>query len=261
MNSIAEESQLYTAFYAGPQGYRAWTWMPFGLTGAPTSFGEMTANALGDLVSNIIELLADDFGTAEDNLKQKMNNLHTVFQRVHECQLSLSPQKTKLFMTEVLFAGKRVGQLRIRPDLVKTTAIVNWAVLTDLQNLQAFMCLAGYFRPLIKDYATIAQPLTDLVWGLDIPQHKCKAVFRAAMKGSLLVEKWTPELDRTFVAVKAALTSEPVLRSPIYDGSPFVITTDGCMTGFMGVLSQWFKTVLASAETVRRLHPVAFTSK
>ena len=51
------------------------------------------------------------------------------------------------------------------------------------------------------------------------------------------------------------------VESPIYDGSPFVIMTDGCMIGFMGVLSQWFTTVLASGETVRRLHPVAFTSK
>ena len=69
--------------------------MPFGLTGSPTLFGEMTANALGDLVGNIIELLADDFGTAEDDFEQKMNNLHTILQHVCECQLSLSPQKTK----------------------------------------------------------------------------------------------------------------------------------------------------------------------
>ena len=81
------------------------------------------------------------------------------------------------------------------------------------------------------------------------------------MKGSSLVGKWTLELDHAFVAVKAVLTSEPVLRSPVYDGSPFVIMTDGCMTGFTGILSQWFKTVLASGETVRRLHPVAFASK
>ena len=100
-------------FYASPRGYRAWTRMPFGLMGAPTSFGEMTANALGDLVGNIIELLADDFRTAEDDFKQKMNNLCTVFQRIRKHQLSLSPQKTELFMTAVLFAGEHVGQLRI----------------------------------------------------------------------------------------------------------------------------------------------------
>ena len=87
--------------------------MPFGLMGTPMSFSEMTANALGDLVGNIIKLLADDFGTAEDDFEQKMNNLCTVFQHIHEHQLSLSPQKTELFMTEVLFTGKRVGQLGI----------------------------------------------------------------------------------------------------------------------------------------------------
>ena len=96
---------------------------------------------------------------------------------------------------------------------------------------------------------------------MDIPRYKGKAAFRAVMKGSSLVGKWTPELDCAFVAVKAALTSELVLRSPVYDGSPFVITTDRCMTGFAGILSQWFKTVLASGETVRRLHPVAFVFK
>ena len=143
--------------------------MPFRLTGAPTLFGEMTAKALGDLVGDIMELLADDFGTAGDGFEQKMGNLHTIFQRVRERQLSLSPQKTELFMTEVIFAGECIGKLGVRPDLAKTTAVVNWGVPTNLQNLHAFTCLAGYFRPLIKDYVTIAQPLTDLVRNLDIP--------------------------------------------------------------------------------------------
>ena len=164
-------------------------------------------------------------------------------------------------MTEVIFAGKRVGKLGVQPDLAKTTAVVNWGVPMNLQNLHAFTCLVGYFRPLIKDYATIAQPLTDLVRNLDIPQGKGKAAYRTAMKGLSLEGKWTPELGQAFVAIKAALTSEPVLKSPKYDGSPFVVTTDGCMKGFAGVLSQWSETALTNGTVVRRLHPVAFASK
>ena len=71
---VTEESQPYTAFYAGVWGYRAWVQMPFRLTGAPTSFGEKTVKVLGDLVGDIMELLADDFGTAGDKFKQKMGN-------------------------------------------------------------------------------------------------------------------------------------------------------------------------------------------
>src|ERR1700691_3844422 len=48
-------------------------------------------------------------------------------------------------------------------------------------------------------------------------------------------------------------TSEPILCSPRYDGTPFVVTTDGCMTGFAGVLSQWHDTVLPNGSTVHHL--------
>jgi transposase InsO family protein len=57
------------------------------------------------------------------------------------------------------------------------------------------------------------------------------------------------------------LTTEPVLRGPKFDGSPFIVTTDGCKEGFAGVLSQEFETILPSGRTVCKRHPIAFTSK
>ena len=38
--------------------------MPFGLTSAPSSFGEMMATSLGDLIGTLIELFVDDGGMA-----------------------------------------------------------------------------------------------------------------------------------------------------------------------------------------------------
>jgi hypothetical protein len=55
--------------------------------------------------------------------------------------------------------------------------------------------------------------------------------------------------------------SEPVIRSPRYDGMPFIVTLDGCMMGFAGVLSQWHKTILPNGSSVRCLHLIGFTSK
>jgi len=80
-------------------------------------------------------------------------NLRTFFVRCREESLSLSPQKTKLFMSEVVFAGERVGTEGIRVDLTKLTAVVNWETPTTIQNLEAFLGLTGYFRPLIKNYS------------------------------------------------------------------------------------------------------------
>jgi hypothetical protein len=53
-------------------------------------------------------------------------------------------------MSEVVFAGECVGINGIWGDLTKLTAVVNWQRPTTIQNLEAFLGLTSYFRPLIK---------------------------------------------------------------------------------------------------------------
>ncbi|KAG2047565.1 hypothetical protein BDR06DRAFT_859806, partial [Suillus hirtellus] len=55
--------------------------------------------------------------------------------------LSLSPSKTQLFMTEVIFAGARVGCDGIKPDLAKILAVINWAVPSTVHDLMQFLGL------------------------------------------------------------------------------------------------------------------------
>ncbi|EMD37975.1 hypothetical protein CERSUDRAFT_37924, partial [Gelatoporia subvermispora B] len=69
-----------------------------------------------------------------------------------------------------------------------------------------------------------------------------------------LDDRWTPQHTNTFLELKRILTSEPVLRCPKWDGTPFIVTTDGCQDGFSAVLMQRFTTVLPSGRTVERLH-------
>ena len=57
------------------------------------------------------------------------------------------------------------------------------------------------------------------------------------------------------------MTSEPVLKGPKWDGTPFIVTTDGCKDVFGAVLAQRFETTLPSGKVVKRLHPIAFASK
>jgi hypothetical protein len=56
--------------------------MPFGLTGAPSTFAQMTADTLGDLVGTLFELFVDDGGMAGDVFETKLANLRTFFNRV-----------------------------------------------------------------------------------------------------------------------------------------------------------------------------------
>ena len=258
---IKPEDQPYVCFYVEGQGYFAYLQMPFRLTGAPSSFGQMTAKALGDLIGTLLELFVDDGGLAGDHFEIMLANTIQLLQRVREKGLSLSAAKCKFFVTEATFAGGRVGPDGIKPDLTKLTAVADWKTPTDLQKLGSFLGLTGYFRSLIKGYASIAQPLTDLARNLELPKAKGKAAYTRAMKSISLQELWKKEHDHAFLRLKVALTSEPVLKGPKYDGTPFIVTTDGCKYGFAGMLTQKFTTILPNGTEKTTVHPIGFSSK
>jgi hypothetical protein len=52
-----------------------------------------------------------------------------------------------------------------------------------------------------------------------------------------------------------------VLREPKWDGTPFIITTDGSQDAFGAVLTQRFEYTLPSGKVIRKLHPIGFASK
>lgn len=64
---IHEDTRPYLVFYDECRGFLTYARMPFGLTGAPTCFNDMTARELGDLKDNLFQLFIDDGGMAGDH--------------------------------------------------------------------------------------------------------------------------------------------------------------------------------------------------
>ena len=73
------------------------------------------------------------------------SSINTLLDQIHDRKLSLSVSKTKLFMTEAVFAGATIGPEGIKPDLTKLTAIIDWKQPTDLSALESFLSLTGHF--------------------------------------------------------------------------------------------------------------------
>lgn len=260
--AVDPESRPYTAFYVEGRGYFWYKRMPFGLTGAPSTFAHMTATRMHDLIATeIMELFVDDGGTAADTFEEMMEKLGKIFASVRKHNLSLSASKCELFMTTMVFAGASVGPTGVQPDLSKLTAIVNWKTPEDALALAGFLGLTGWFRDLVLGYAKKEQPLRDLLRSVDLPEKYTKTVYRRIMANHKLKDHWNEKHTRAFLSLKAAMTSEPVLKGPKWDGTPFIITTDGCKDAFGAVLTQKFETVLPSGRVVKRLHPIAFASK
>jgi hypothetical protein len=81
------------------------------------------------------------------------------------------------------------------------------------------------------------------------------------MSAHRLEEWWTEEHMRAFLDLKIAITSEPILRGPKWDSTPFIVTTNGCKEGFAGMLAQRLAHTKPDGTVVQKRHPIAFASK
>jgi hypothetical protein len=151
-------------------------------------------------------------------------------------------------MTEIIFAGSCIGPDGVLPDNTKLTAIVDWRQPIHLLNLSSFLGLTGYFCDLVKGYVRLAQLLTDLIRAVGIPKNVGKSAYRSAHKNA-------------FLGLKIALTSDPVLKAPRFNGTPFIVTSDGCQEGFGAMLAQCFVETWPGGKIVEKLHPIAYASK
>ena len=259
---IHPESRPYITFYVEGCGYFTYQRMPFGVTGGPSEFRHITAERFHDLVAkSVLELFVDDGGITMDSFEEGIKKLKTLLEHVRREKMSLSLGKLKLFMSEAVFAGARVGVEGVSPDPAKLTAIVNWPIPANVSHLEGFLGLTSYFQDLTKGYAQLEAPLHNILRQVPIPAGTKKHAYQRIMKGFKRNEIWNQSHMETFLSLKAHLISEPILSAPRYDGTPFILTMDGCKDAFAGVLAQEITMMLSGGKEVRCLHPIAFVSK
>jgi hypothetical protein len=117
----------------------------------------------------------------------------------------------------VAYLGHIISEHRVAMDADKVEAVKSWLPPRTVCAVCGFLGLTGYYRRFIRGYGDIVAPLTQLL--------KCEAFC------------WFPVVDAAFDALKAALTSAPVLQ--LLDFSqPFVVDCDALGSGFDVVLHQ-----------------------
>ena len=230
--ALDEESVEKTAFRWGRNMY-AFNSMPFGLANAPACFQRLLDCVLHGYTSDFVTCYIDDILAHSKTFEQHLEHLGKVFDRLSKAGLQARWEKCHFVRQQVTFLGHLVSRQGIAPDPAKSEAIKLFPPPTNVRETRRFLGMVGFYRQFIRNYATIATPLTELT--------KANARF-----------DWSPECQQAFEALRDELASPPILAYP-RRGRPYVLTCDASTVGVAGVLAQ--------ADDQGNLRPVAFTSK
>lgn len=215
--AMKPEDREKTAF-ATTMGLYQFTVMSFGLANAPSTFERLMENVLRGLQWEQCLLYMDDIIIPSKTVREGLERLEHVLQRLQMANLKLKPSKCSLFQTEVIFLGHIVSESGIATNPEKISAVKNWVTPTNSKEVKSFLGLCSYYRRFVKDFAKIARPL-----------HKVSEKHAKF--------QWTPECQQSFETLKEALVSSSILGYPI-PGIKFVLDTDASDESTGAVLSQ-----------------------
>ena len=141
--------------------------------------------------------------------------------------------KCEFFKTQVHYLGHIISHERILMDPSKVEAILNWPHPKNLEELQIFLGLAGFYRKFIRDYAKIAVPMTNQL------KAKGRNFF------------WGEEQQRSFDKLKVAIATAPIL-AVVDPHKPFVVETDASSTAIGAVLLQDGRPIAFESKKLNR---------
>jgi hypothetical protein len=118
-------------------------------------------------------------------------HVHIVLNALLAHHLHLKRSKCSFGAPSVAYLGHVISANGITMDSDKVDAVASWPAPRSPYGLCGFLGLAGYYCKFIRDFSTIAAPLTRLL-----------------RKDSFA---WSDEADAAFQALKCALSTGPVL--------------------------------------------------
>lgn len=214
---LSERAKDKTSFTTG-QGLYRFEVLPFGLSGAPSSFERLMERVLAGLHWSICLIYLDDIIVYSDTFEQHVERLQLVFDCLRNAGLKLKPQKCHLFQTEVLYLGHIVSKDGIKSDPSKIERVRDWPVPRNVSEVRSFVGLCSYYKKFVDGFADLCRPLYHLT------KKDVKFV-------------WSDECEESFKQLKFALQHSVTLQYPDFE-LPFILDTDASDFSSGAVLSQ-----------------------
>ena len=229
---IREGDEWKTAFNT-PTGHFEYRVLPFGLTNAPAVFQALVNDVLRDMVNRFVFVYLDDILIFSPSKQVHTQHVRQVLQRLLENQLYVKAEKCVFHTKSVSFLGHIVSTEGIKADPAKVRAVAEWPIPNSRKALQRFLGFANFYRRFIRNFSSVAAPLTALT--------SPKVPFI-----------WNSRAQEAFDVIKSRFITAPVLSLPDPERQ-FIVEVDASEVGVGAVLSQ---------RSLRdgKVHPCAFFS-
>lgn len=231
---VDEDSVKYLSFIV-PDGHYEFLKAPFGFANSPAVFQRLINTVFKALMhQRIVAVYLDDLSVAGMNEEDNIEKLKSVLAVAENNGLKINWRKCKFLANKITFLGFILEGGTIKPSDEKTIAVRKFPPPNNVLQVQRFLGLTGFFRRFIRNYATIARPLTDLT------------------KKDVNFE-FSDEQQEAFITLKAMLCDNPVLKMYNPAATKTEVHTDASKLGFGAVLLQ------RDSED-QKMHPVYYIS-
>ncbi|KAG7536993.1 Zinc knuckle CX2CX4HX4C [Arabidopsis suecica] len=224
---MKEGDEWKTAFKT-KQGLYEWLVMPFGLTNAPSTFMRLMNHVLRAYIGHFVVVYFDDILVYSKSLEEHVDHLKMVLEVLRKEKLYANFKKCTFGTDNLVFLGFVVSTDGVKVDEEKVKAIREWPSPKSVGEVRSFHGLAGFYRRFVKDFSTLAAPLTEVI--------KKNVGF-----------KWEQAQEDAFQALKEKLTNAPVLSLPDFIKT-FEIECDASGVGIGAVLMQDKKPIAYFSE-------------
>ena len=227
---LDEDSIPLTAFRTR-YGHFEFLVLPFGLTNAPATFMALMNDIFKDYLDVFVIVYIDDILIFSKTWEEHLKHIKVVLDILRKEKLFGKISKCAFGVTQVEYLGHIISQNGISVDPQKISAVQDWPLPRNKQQVQSFLGFVNYYRRFIKDCSLLAKPLTELTKNVTF--------------------EWSSEQSKAFESLKNALTNAPVLRT-FNSSLPTFVTTDASQYALGAVLEQ---------EENKTKRPVAFASR
>ncbi|KAG1925560.1 retrotransposable element [Pimephales promelas] len=207
---IRDGDEWKTAFSTST-GHYEYLVMPFGLSNSPSVFQAFINDVFRDMLNRWVIVYIDDILIYSNTYEEHVQH------------------------TTTSFLGYIISQEGVAMDEKKVKAVLDWPLPTTLKELQRFLGFANFYRRFIRNFSSVASPLTSMT------------------RRSSSHLTWSTTAQEAFAELKSRFTSAPILHHPDPE-LPFIVEVDASNTGIGAILSQ-------RHGSPSKLYPCAYYSR